>query len=205
MTRIDQPADINLDAPVVTVDPAPIVMSLFPPRPSANSSLRAPRSAHDPITRRSARPSFVFFGTIMARLFATPQVFAFADLALIGSPDPATRAHRTAEPSAAQPPTQKAACTMTPGQPHIEPLGGHHYLVRVREGEDTVEIRMHASPAVVRRIAVDHTDETRIIDATVAYLIQRQRADDLPGSLDLDDVAAAYDGYIDDIHTQLSP
>jgi hypothetical protein len=24
----------------------------------------------------------VFFGTIMARLFATPQVFAFADLAL---------------------------------------------------------------------------------------------------------------------------
>jgi hypothetical protein len=94
---------------------------------------------------------------------------------------------------------------MTAEQPHVEPLGDHDYLVSVREGEDTVEIRVHASPAVVRRIAVADTDEIRIIAATVAYLIQRQRADDLPVNLDLDDVAAAYDGYIDDIHVQLSP
>lgn len=93
---------------------------------------------------------------------------------------------------------------MTAAKPHIEPLGDHHYLVRVREGEDTVGIRVHASPAVVRRIAAVDTDETRIVEATVAYLIQRQRADDLPGDLDLDDVAAAYDGYIDDIHVQLN-
>lgn len=94
---------------------------------------------------------------------------------------------------------------MTAERPHVEPLGGHDYLVRVREGEETVEIRVHASPAVVHRIAVVDTDETRIIEATAAYLIQRQRADDLPVSLDLDDVAAAYDGYIDDVHSQLAP
>jgi hypothetical protein len=56
----------------------------------------------------------------------------------------------------------------------------------------------------VRRIAVD-VDETRIIEATVAYLVQRQRADDLPANLDLDDVAAAYDDYVDDIQMQLGP
>jgi hypothetical protein len=92
---------------------------------------------------------------------------------------------------------------MTAEQPHVEPLGEHDYLIRVREGEATVEIRLHASPAVVRRIAVD-VDETRIVEATVAYLVQRQRADDLPVNLDLDDVTAAYDGYIDDIHLQLN-
>jgi hypothetical protein len=42
-------------------------------------------------------------------------------------------------------------------------------------------------------------DETRIIDAPAAYLILRQRADDLPVSLDLGDVAAAYDGFIEHI------
>jgi hypothetical protein len=90
-------------------------------------------------------------------------------------------------------------------QPHVEALGDHNFLIRVREGEDTIEIRVHASPGVVQRMAVVDADENRIVEATAAYLIQRQRADDLPATLDLDDVAAAYDGYIDDIHTQLSP
>jgi len=94
---------------------------------------------------------------------------------------------------------------MTVDQAHIEPLGDHEYLVRVREADATVEIRMYASQAVVRHMAVVDIDETRIIEATVAYLMQRQRADDLPVNLDLDDVAAAYDGYIADIHLQLSP
>jgi hypothetical protein len=93
---------------------------------------------------------------------------------------------------------------MAAEQPHVESLGDHDYLVRVREGEAIVEIRVHANPAVVRRIAVD-VDETRIVEATVAYLVQRQLADDLPANLDLDDVAAAYDGYIDDIQMQLGP
>ena len=61
-----------------------------------------------------------------------------------------------------------------------------------------IEIRVHASPDVVARLAADETDENRIIEATAAYLIARQRADDLPPQLDLDDVAAAYDGYIDE-------
>jgi hypothetical protein len=88
-------------------------------------------------------------------------------------------------------------------QPHVEALGDHNYLIRVHEGEDTIEISVHASPDVVARIAVVDTDENRIIEATAAYLLQRQRADDLPATLDLDDVAAAYDGYIDDISSQL--
>lgn len=88
-------------------------------------------------------------------------------------------------------------------RPHVEALGDHNYLIRALEGEDTVEIRMYASPSVLGRLPVD-TDENRVIEATAAYLIQRQRADDLPATLDLDDVAAAYDGYLDDISTQFA-
>jgi hypothetical protein len=89
------------------------------------------------------------------------------------------------------------------GQPHVEALGEHTYLIRVLEGEDTIEIRVHASPAVLAGLP-EGTDENRLVEVTAAYLIGRQRADDLPPTLDLDDVAAAYDGYLDEIAAQLA-
>ena len=89
--------------------------------------------------------------------------------------------------------------------PHVETLGEHRYLVRARQGEDTVEIRVHASPDVIARLTTDESDETRIIEATAAYLIARQRADDLPPQLDLDDVVAAYEGFEDDLREQFNP
>ena len=92
---------------------------------------------------------------------------------------------------------------MTANHPHIEALGEHNYLIRVRADEQTVEVRVHASPEVVARIGVDDTEENRIVEATAAYLIQRQRADDLPATLDLDDVAAAYSDYITDMSSLL--
>jgi len=67
-------------------------------------------------------------------------------------------------------------------QPQVESLGDHHYLVRTRQGEDIVEIQIRATPGVIARLAGDESDETRIIEATAAYLIARQRADDLPRS-----------------------
>ncbi len=63
-------------------------------------------------------------------------------------------------------------------------------------------VRVHADPAVVAQIA---DDEQRVVEATAAYLIARQSADDLPEQVDLDTVAAAYDGYIEDLHQQLAP
>ena len=79
-------------------------------------------------------------------------------------------------------------------------LGEHDYLVSFRQDDGTVVIRVHANPAVVIRIA---DDEKRVVKATAAYLIARQSADELPEQLDLDDVAAAYDTYVDDLHAQL--
>jgi len=91
---------------------------------------------------------------------------------------------------------------MSVNQPALEALGDHDYLVRFQQDEDTVVVRVHADPAVVMQIA---DDEQRGVEASAAYLIARQSADDLPQHIDLDAVAAAYDGYIEDLHHQLTP
>ncbi|BDX31913.1 hypothetical protein TUM20985_24600 [Mycobacterium antarcticum] len=86
----------------------------------------------------------------------------------------------------------------------IEALGDHDYLALVPLGEDVVTIRIRATPEVVAQIAGTAGDETRVVAATIAYLTARQRADDLPGQLDLEDVAAAYNGYVEDMRTRLA-
>lgn len=92
-------------------------------------------------------------------------------------------------------------------QPHVEALGEHRYLMRVCQGEEIIEVRVRATPAVIARLTGDdatRTDEARIIEAAAAYLIARQRADDLPPELDLDDVAAAYEGFEEDLRGRLA-
>jgi hypothetical protein len=91
---------------------------------------------------------------------------------------------------------------MSVDQSALEALGDHDYLVRLQQGEDTVVLRVHADPAVVERIA---DEEQRVVEATAAYLIARQSVDELPEQVDLDDVAAAYDGYVEDLQRQLTP
>ena len=91
---------------------------------------------------------------------------------------------------------------MSIDQPTLEALGYHDYLVRFKQDEETVVVRVHADPAVVMQIA---DDEQSVVEATAAYLIARQSADDLPEDVDLDAVAAAYDGYVEDLQRQLAP
>lgn len=87
--------------------------------------------------------------------------------------------------------------------PEIEALGDHDYLVCVGQDDERVTIRMRATPEVVAHIAGPDTDETRVIAATMAFLTARQRPDELPEQLDLDDIIAAYDDYLDDVRNEI--
>jgi hypothetical protein len=89
-------------------------------------------------------------------------------------------------------------------QPKVEALGEHRYLVHARQDEEDIRIRLDATPSVIARLATGEADETRIVEAAAAFLIARQRADDLPSQLDLDDVVAAYDGFEDDLRRRLT-
>ncbi len=92
---------------------------------------------------------------------------------------------------------------MIPATPVIEPFGDHEYLVHIEEDEEIVTIRMRADPTLVAEIGGPDADESRVVAATVGYLTARQRADELPQALDLQDVAAAYDGYVDQLRGEL--
>ncbi|MBX6750131.1 MAG: hypothetical protein IRY85_10765 [Micromonosporaceae bacterium] len=85
----------------------------------------------------------------------------------------------------------------------IDALGEHRFLVRTRQDDDVVEVLVRASPAAVARFIDNEADEIRVIEATFAYLLTRQRADDLPPQLDLDEVLAAYADLEDDVRRRL--
>jgi hypothetical protein len=86
----------------------------------------------------------------------------------------------------------------------LQKLSGHLYLVQIRQGEDVIELRLDATSDIVTRIGGADPDEPLIVEATISYLLARQRADDLPPELDLEDIACAYEGYIDEIRHQLA-
>jgi hypothetical protein len=90
-------------------------------------------------------------------------------------------------------------------EPTIEALGDHTFALHARDPDGgVVDVRIYGSADVLTRLgALDPRDEHRVVQATTAYLLARQRADELPPFLELDDVAAAYDGYIADLEDRL--
>lgn len=85
----------------------------------------------------------------------------------------------------------------------VESLGEHRFLLTRRDGDELVEIQVYADPTFVKRIGPDGVDEQRIVRAAADFLLERQRADELPGKIDLDDIVAAYDGFIDDMRDRV--
>jgi hypothetical protein len=92
---------------------------------------------------------------------------------------------------------------MTTNEVQIERTGDHVYLIRVSVDEEVVEVTLHVDPETVLRLTDESGDERRIVEETTDYLIRRQRPDDLPPSLDLADVAAAYGDWFDDMRAAL--
>ncbi|PWI40978.1 hypothetical protein [Streptomyces sp. ICBB 8177] len=85
----------------------------------------------------------------------------------------------------------------------IEPLGGHEYLVRVHHRSEVVESRFQATDRVMADLKAGARDERRVIEATMDFLREKKSADELPQLVDLDDVAASYDDYVDAVRAKL--
>lgn len=81
----------------------------------------------------------------------------------------------------------------------IEQTGEHEYLVRLTEAEDQVQFLIRAAPPVLAKLGFQPHQEAQVVTATAAFLIRRQLAADLPEVVDLDDVAAVYDDYLDQL------
>jgi hypothetical protein len=88
-------------------------------------------------------------------------------------------------------------------RPGLERVGEHTFLARLSQGGEIVEIVLRLDAATLAAVAPDGTDERRVAQETMTFLTEHQRADDLPASLDLADVAAAYDDWVDVMRTRL--
>jgi hypothetical protein len=93
---------------------------------------------------------------------------------------------------------------MKPNEPPvIEPIGEHTFLIHLSQDGDPIEIVLHTDASTLARLLINDTDEQGVVAATIAFLTDRQRADDLPTNLDLADVAASYDDWTDDMRRRL--
>ncbi|WP_316528416.1 hypothetical protein [Kitasatospora brasiliensis] len=88
---------------------------------------------------------------------------------------------------------------------HVESLGDHEYLVRVRKGAEEATTRLQAGEGALDQLDLPGADEVRVVQETMAFLAERQPVIDIPPMIDLDDLAAAYgDLYIEDLRRRLN-
>jgi hypothetical protein len=92
---------------------------------------------------------------------------------------------------------------LTAEQIKIETVTPHDYLIHVDESDETVSIRLHLTEDVTG-LFPSATDNTRIAEATIMFLLDHQRAYHLPADVDLDDIVAAYDDFIEAVSARLS-
>ncbi|MGP3991813.1 hypothetical protein [Streptomyces sp. 3N207] len=87
---------------------------------------------------------------------------------------------------------------------HVQALGDHEYLVVIRSGASETESRFRASPDVLDAVGPDSATEERVVRETAAFLLTHQPLIDLPSMIYLEDVAAAYDGYLDQLRQRVA-
>lgn len=85
----------------------------------------------------------------------------------------------------------------------VEEFRDHYYLVRGEVDGDAVETRFLVDPAALDALGVGSSPAADVVRATVAFLLQRQRLDELPPQVDLEDVAAAYPDFEDALRAAL--
>ncbi|GAA1877891.1 hypothetical protein [Streptantibioticus ferralitis] len=81
------------------------------------------------------------------------------------------------------------------GQFEIRPLGGHEYLLRTRSTNQMVETRLQLTDDDLEQLGVASADEARVVAATTEYLAEREPELDMPGLLDLHDIAETHQDF----------
>jgi hypothetical protein len=92
---------------------------------------------------------------------------------------------------------------MTDQRITVDELGEHHFLVTFPGGEEPVQTRIQGSADVLAQLGLQDRDEPLVVQATAAFLLERQLAIDLPAVIDIEDVVAGYDDYLDEIRRRM--
>jgi hypothetical protein len=79
----------------------------------------------------------------------------------------------------------------------VEAQGEHRFVVRLSGQDESAESWFTLSPAVLDDLTVGEADEEDLVRRTVGFLLQHQEIADFPDIVDLEDVIATYDDYLD--------
>ncbi|WP_063813212.1 hypothetical protein [Nocardia anaemiae] len=85
----------------------------------------------------------------------------------------------------------------------VEPVIDHEYRVRIDDHGDTIESQFVVDADVLAELGFDPADEQRIVEHTARFLADHQPVIDFPTLVYLDEVAAAYRDYPDDLRRRL--
>lgn len=85
----------------------------------------------------------------------------------------------------------------------VEPVVDHEYRVHIDDGNQSVEAEFIVAPDVLAELGFEPGDEQRIVEHTARFLADHQPVVDFPALVYLDEVAAAYPDYPDELRRRL--
>ncbi|SEJ54844.1 hypothetical protein SAMN04487917_10716 [Arthrobacter sp. yr096] len=85
----------------------------------------------------------------------------------------------------------------------IELVNQNEYLVRWAADGQTGESLVHTNPEFLAEVGLGGIDELRIVEETTTYLAEHQPVIDFPQTVDLEEIAAAYGDYAEQLKARL--
>ncbi|WP_311211900.1 MULTISPECIES: hypothetical protein [unclassified Arthrobacter] len=85
----------------------------------------------------------------------------------------------------------------------IELVNQNEYLVRWASEGQSGESLVHTNPEFLAAVGLDGFDEQLVVEETTTYLAEHQPVIDFPQTVDLEEIAAAYPEYTEQMKVRL--
>lgn len=86
----------------------------------------------------------------------------------------------------------------------VRELGSREYAVRVTEGQETTHHRVVVSADVLEDLLVDEEDAAAVVRESVAFLLDRLTAEEIPEDFRLADLVEEHEDYLEEMRSRLS-
>jgi hypothetical protein len=101
------------------------------------------------------------------------------------------------------PPAGAYAAFMDHNTFRIDLVNDNEYTVRAEAEGQTVESLFRTDPDYLERIGLAEADGKRVVEETARFLAEHQPVIDFPPMIDLEDIAAAYEDFAQQLRKRL--
>jgi hypothetical protein len=86
----------------------------------------------------------------------------------------------------------------------VTEIGRLEYGVRVTEGQDTTHHRVVVPEQLLDQLLLEEEDGARLVQEAVAFFMEEEHADALPGDLVLSELIGEYENFLPEMRNRLS-